>query len=257
MKILKYHPPPGRLLAIACVCAAVLFGGANLAQAGPLTGANMMIFDDGAPVAYVPMSKGSSGKWELDAFGSSTDFAFSIVAKSNQPGTAANANIQLIAIVTDTATDGKAHMLSIQFSDTAFKMPSGSMATLFSSGSITYTGTTTSDKASFQSWANTSDVLFGKGVTTGLQSSTSPGGEETVSGVFTPNPTSKGFTRTGDFSLFQEFDITLNEEDASAQFSGSSVVTAVPDVPEPATMTLLGIGLAGMGVYGWRKRRRN
>src|SRR5262249_1451686 len=163
MRILKYHPPPGRLLAIACLCVALLLGGTNLAQAGPLSAANVHVLDDGVAVpaamlTFVP--GGSAGAWSLTILGSSADFSFvALLTRSNQTWTTINGNITVNAFNL-IETSGGTHTFRLEFSDNNFKMPVGSQANLMSSGSITFTDTTTKDKATFQSWADPNNGLF-------------------------------------------------------------------------------------------------
>jgi hypothetical protein len=43
--------------------------------------------------------------------------------------------------------------------------------------------------------------------------------------------------------------------DGPHNLQSGSIEPAVSSVPEPATLTLLGIGIAGMAGYGWRRRK--
>src|SRR5262249_4240364 len=224
MSALRVHPPPSRLLAMVIACAALVFGGANLAHAGPLSMDNIAIADDGglfpkASFVYVP--GGGPGEWSLTVIGTTLNFnVVALLGSSNQPGTAANAQIQMTAFnLVDKAMDGKEHTFVMLISDKDFSNPGGSPLTLMSSASITYTNTTTLDVAVFKSSADKGNGLFGESATTDFQISASTGVDPNSSN-FTPDSPTKDFDRSGDFSLSEVFGTALHEEGAMITFSG-------------------------------------
>lgn len=49
----------------------------------------------------------------------------------------------------------------------------------------------------------------------------------------------------------------LGEMSVKEAYASASDPNRAPPLPEPATLTLLGTGLAGIGIYGLIRRRRN
>jgi hypothetical protein len=241
-----------------------LFGVAVPAQAGPLSGSNIIIMDGATTLVegtdYAVTAGGVSGNWTLSVTSLTTTGNFTFTAllnASNQPGTPLFARIATSQFdVTDIATDGLAHTLSVTFSDRQFSSPLGSPVRVTNTGSASFTGVSTAGGATLQSFADNTatDPLFGTASgTSGISGAVSTGLVLNSHG-FTPDPTNFEFARINtDFSLTSQVIVTLANTGATVGISTSTMATT----PEPGTMTLLGIGLVGMASYGWRRRRQN
>jgi hypothetical protein len=122
----------------------------NPALAGPLSSANIKVYDDGTDVTGSPslsfVGFGGPGAYSLLVIGSTTNFSFSsIQGSSNQPGTSTLAMIGTSEFSV-TARNSGGHTLKILFSDNGFSNPPSGPVVVTSSGSVTFSGlTSTSD----------------------------------------------------------------------------------------------------------------
>jgi hypothetical protein len=230
--------------AMACLLFAV-----PCAQAGPLSGLNIEIFDDGVGVVAASVGSGGPGGYILTTTGVSTDFSFTVlISTSNQPGNPAGATIEVDQTSVTQITGGK-HTFEVIFSDKSFASPS-STGVLRSSASANWGFSTTLDTVNYTGAASNTNVLFAQTVNTPLQLATSTGVNPN-SAALTPNPSTIPFTAVAPYSMTNDTLITMNEIGGNVSTTGKTQF----DTPEPTSITMLCLGLAGMCGYGWRRRK--
>lgn len=264
MKLLR-HPRTfwGRLSTMAFLGVAALLVSSSFAQAGPLSSANIKVFDDAvefkAPdLTYTP--GGVAGAYTITVTGSTKNFTFTaLIGESNQGATGLEAKLTTtqvtVKLKTDATDAGAAHSFKLQFSDISFSVAAGVTGRYNSSGSVTFTSTTKTDSSSLQSYVDLGNTLFGTGTTSGKQTITSTDSSPN-SGNFSPDPAPGAFTlaKEGDpFSMSATIEVSLHVDGSQASLSSSLVATT----PEPASTTLVAIGALGMAGYGWRRRKQS
>jgi len=229
-----------------------LWGPVGAVQGGPLTATNIKVFDDGVPVAVITaVSGGAAGGWTVDFTGAASAHFKIIMGQgfSSQPNSGGTGTLDISSLAVRNISKGR-HTLTIELSDIGFTA-SGSAVILSSSASGAFANSKAGDTATFQSWADASNTLFGMpGTTTGVQTATSAGGL-TSAAVFTPATPTTVVPISGPFSLTNEFNVTLSPN-ASVSLDG---VTSVAPVPEPATFLLLAGGLPLLGACCWRRKK--
>jgi hypothetical protein len=164
-------------------------------------------------------------------------------ALSNNPGTADGASLQLQSI--DIRNGGPSGTLTLRLTDTGFLLPVGDRQ-LDSALALTFTKSAAGDSASFQSFADTSNVEFGTGTSAVSLAFTSPGSVAPVSASGSTNLALGGASA---YSLTNQAVIKLTSG-AQVNLSGTTTVTASDSVPEPATLSLLGLS----GLLMFRRR---
>lgn len=160
-------------------------------------------------------------------------------AITNSPGGPLQALLDMHVLLSSLLNTGGT--VTVLASATGYTFPpAGGTATLVSSVG----GTNTGASDTFQQWADLVNALFGMGPIT-------PGVQGPFSGAAFANVASTSFLTVTPFSLTERGIMTLGANSLTSYDFQSQVVAA------PAALVLLGLGLSGVGVISWRRRRRS
>jgi hypothetical protein len=234
MNVCRYYPAPGRLMAIICLSAGLIFGTANLAQAGSLM-AGKSIANDGTPVG--------------PSLGIVADTGLKSYTLSNAFDTGTYREVVFKDAMTGHLT--WAIQVSVKTGDVGRVTLSDFAGFALNANALSGTNAGLAGLGFAASTAG-GDVIAGSKAITRTANGVGVG-FNFDSEVFTEDEVSMVMLIRTDTDLFTKGTINIIDTGTGTFDAFSPLPT--PVVPEPATMTLLGIGIAGMAGYGWRRRR--
>jgi len=247
--------------------AALLVGAAFLGAPTPAQAAYAVnVYDDGVLQGGITtLVSGNS----LIFTGTTTHFSITNGSGlSNNPGTQGGSNLDLSSneqINTTFGATGGTHTIQIVLSQTGWTAPTGSPLGLSSSagGSIAYVaGTnllaTEMVTSTYQGFLDNTNTLFGQpaaGATPLQNASDSLSTVGTGPLVYSPGTSIALVSGGTPFSVTNVLSFTFALSAGSGQDTANASVSTVADaVPEPASLTILGGALVGLGWLGRRRR---
>jgi hypothetical protein len=222
---------------------ALLLAGTGRADAG----FKMMLSDslDGASVTIADNGLGdlNPALGVITFSGTVGEFAINVTSGLSKPVLGSLSLPQMDLNSLDTKLAGSAaDTLTIKLTDTDF-VPFSGLGTLTTTAGGTLAGSVTSMKV--QAFLDPTNTEFG---------TPGPGAQLTFSTSPFAGSNSVGFgPLAAPYSLTMVETITAGAGAGSISFDNHLFVT---NAPEPASLTLLGLGALGLLGYGWRKRRQ-
>jgi hypothetical protein len=257
----KWKPSFSSCFVFALVACGML-GGTQAAKAASIIEFSLNGGSTFLPANQFSASGDSVATWS-GIFPSETtigNFNVEAAMQGNSPGTAPQSKI-LTSTLDLLNNTGSTQTIVVAFGQTGFTLPVSATSSIFMNshvGGSVVTGSSL-NTMSFESYVDQSNGLGHLGVpgtfNTNAQTPT------ITTGSFDSDASKNIGPLAANYSITQYVTITLGAGaeinfSANTTLSQDATIETLGSAPEPASMTLLGIGIAGLAGYGWRRRKQ-